>query len=122
MSDRLSSPSPFVSGLTCRCPRCGKGRLFSGFLQVAPRCEACGLDFAFADSGDGPAIFVIFVVAPVVIVLAFIFEALVHPAPYVHLIVWIPVTILLSLALLRPFKGTLVALQYRHDAREGRLQ
>jgi uncharacterized protein (DUF983 family) len=122
MSDRLSSPSPFVSGLTCRCPRCGKGRLFSGFLQVAPRCEACGLDFAFADSGDGPAIFVIFVVAPVVIVLAFIFEALVHPAPYVHLIVWIPVTILLSLALLRPFKATLVALQYRHDAREGRLQ
>jgi uncharacterized protein (DUF983 family) len=122
MSDRPSSPSPFVSGLTCRCPRCGKGRLFSGFLQVAPRCEACGLDFAFADSGDGPAIFVIFVVAPVVIVLAFIFEALVHPAPYVHLIVWIPVTILLSLALLRPFKGTLVALQYRHDAREGRLQ
>src|SRR6185437_4699109 len=105
MSDRLSSPSPFVSGLTCRCPRCGKGRLFSGFLQVAPRCEACGLDFAFADSGDGPAIFVIFVVAPVVIVLAFIFEALVHPAPYVHLIVWIPVTILLSLALLRPFKA-----------------
>ena len=122
MSDRLSSPSPFVSGLTCRCPRCGKGRLFSGFLQVAPRCEACGLDFAFADSGDGPEIFVIFVVAPVVIVLAFIFEALVHPAPYVHLIVWIPVTILLSLALLRPFKATLVALQYRHDAREGRLQ
>ena len=122
MSDRLSSPSPFVSGLTCRCPRCGKVRLFSGFLQVAPRCEACGLDFAFADSGDGPAIFVIFVVAPVVIVLAFIFEALVHPAPYVHLIVWIPVTILLSLALLRPFKATLVALQYRHDAREGRLQ
>jgi uncharacterized protein (DUF983 family) len=122
MSDRPSSPSPFVSGLTCRCPRCGKGRLFSGFLQVAPRCEACGLDFAFADSGDGPAIFVIFVVAPVVIVLAFIFEALVHPAPYVHLIVWIPVTILLSLALLRPFKATLVALQYRHDAREGRLQ
>ena len=122
MSDRLSSPSPFVRGLTCRCPRCGKGRLFSGFLQVAPRCEACGLDFAFADSGDGPAIFVIFVVAPVVIVLAFIFEALVHPAPYVHLIVWIPVTILLSLALLRPFKATLVALQYRHDAREGRLQ
>jgi uncharacterized protein (DUF983 family) len=121
MSDRPPSPSPFVSGLSCRCPRCGKGRLFSGFLQVAPRCAACGLDFSFADSGDGPAIFVIFVVAPVVIVLAFIFEALVHPAPYVHLIVWIPVTLLLSLALLRPFKAVLVALQYRHDAREGRL-
>ena len=108
--------SPFVAGLTCRCPRCGEGRLFSGFLKVAPRCAVCGLDFAFADSGDGPAVFVIFVVAPVVVILAFIVDALFHPAPWMHLLIWIPVTILLTLALLRPFKATLLALQYQRGA------
>ncbi len=114
--------SPFAAGFACRCPRCGKGRLFAGYLKVAPRCANCGLDFAFADSGDGPAIFVIFVVAPVVIILAVIFEALFHPAPYVHLIIWLPVTVILCLALLRPFKATMVALQYARNAGEGRLQ
>jgi uncharacterized protein (DUF983 family) len=117
----VSQPSPFVAGLTCRCPRCGRGKLFAGFLNVAPACAACGLDYGFADSGDGPAVFVIFVVAPIVVVLALILEAVAHPAPYVHLIVWLPVTVILSLALLRPFKATLLALQYRHNVREGGL-
>ncbi len=124
MSEPASPPpalSPFAAGLACRCPRCGKGRLFAGFLALAPACTECGLDYAFADSGDGPAVFVIFVVAPIVVVLAVILEALVHPAPYVHLIVWIPVTIILCLALLRPVKATMVALQYRRYAREWRL-
>jgi uncharacterized protein (DUF983 family) len=117
----VSRPSPFGAGLTCRCPRCGRGKLFAGFLNVAPACAACGLDYGFADSGDGPAVFVIFVVAPIVVVLALILEAVAHPAPYVHLIVWLPVTVILSLALLRPFKATLLALQYRHNVREGGL-
>jgi uncharacterized protein (DUF983 family) len=115
-------PSPFVTGLTCRCPRCGKGRLFSGFLKVAPRCEVCGLDLGFADSGDGPAVFVIFAVAPLVIILAFIVEALFHPPPFVHLLVAIPAILILSLLFLRPFKATLIALQYRRNAGEGRLE
>jgi uncharacterized protein (DUF983 family) len=117
----LSAPSPFLAGLACRCPRCGRGKLFSGFLSVAPACAACELSYGFADSGDGPAVFVIFVVAPIVVVLALILEAVAHPAPYVHLIVWLPVTVILSLALLRPFKATLLALQYRHNVREGGL-
>ena len=120
--DAPRSVSPFAAGIACRCPRCGKGRLFSGFLALVPRCEVCGLDFAFANSGDGPAVFVIFAVAPIVVVLAFILESLVHPAPYVHLIVWLPVTVILCLALLRPFKATMVALQYRNAAGEGRLE
>jgi len=111
--------SPFVAGITCRCPRCGKGRLFQGFLKVVPRCESCGLDLKFADSGDGPAIFIIFAVSPIIMILAFVTEALFHPAPYVHLLLWIPATLILCLALLRPFKATMVALQYRHDAHEG---
>jgi uncharacterized protein (DUF983 family) len=115
----LVQPSPILTGLKCRCPRCGKGKLFSGYLKLAPTCSTCGLDLKFADSGDGPAIFVIFLVAPVIILLALFVGATFNPAPYVHLILWIPTTLILSLALLPPFKGVLVALQYRHDAHEG---
>jgi len=114
--------SPFFTGMLCRCPRCGRAPLFQGFLSVRRACKVCGLDFAFANSGDGPAVFVIFAVSPIVILLAVILEALVHPAPYVHLLVWIPVTIILCLALLRPFKATMIALQYRNAAGEGRLE
>src|SRR5690349_23500682 len=108
--------SPFAAGIACRCPRCGKGRLFAGFLKVAPRCEVCGLDLSFADSGDGPAVFVIFAVAPIVVILAFIAEALFHPAPWMHLVLWIPTIIVLSLWFLRPFKATMIALQYQRQA------
>lgn len=114
MADALVSP--FAAGLACRCPRCGEGRLFAGFLKVAPRCDVCELDFRFADSGDGPAVFVIFAVAPIVVILAFIVEALWHPAPWMHLALWIPAVIVLTLILLRPFKATMIALQYQRGA------
>jgi uncharacterized protein (DUF983 family) len=114
MSDSLVSP--FSAGLRCVCPRCGEGALFSGFLKVAPVCESCGLDLKFADSGDGPAVFVIFAVAPIVMILAFIVEALFHPAPWMHLVIWIPTIIVLSLWFLRPFKATMIALQYQRQA------
>jgi uncharacterized protein (DUF983 family) len=115
-----SSQNPFLTGLRCRCPRCGKGKLFAGFLALAPSCPACGLDYAFASSGDGPAVFIIFVVGFIVIGLAATVEALFHPAPFIHLLIWIPAVIVLSLALIRPFKATMIALQFRHDAAEGR--
>ena len=111
--------SAIVTGLLCRCPRCGQGKLFKGYLKVAESCTVCGLDLKFADSGDGPAIFVIFLVSPIIIILALIVGAVFNPPPYVHLMLWIPATIVLSLALLPPFKGVLVTLQYRHDAHEG---
>jgi uncharacterized protein (DUF983 family) len=114
--------SPFRTGLTCRCPRCGKGKLFAGYLTVAPGCTECGLDYAFVDSGDGPAVFIILVVGIIVVGLAAVTEALLHPAPYVHLLLWIPATIILSLALLRPFKATMIALQFHHRAEQGRPQ
>ncbi len=114
MADSLVSP--FAAGLACKCPRCGEGDLFSGFLKVAPRCESCDLDFKFAESGDGPAVFVIFAVAPIVMLLAFIVEALFHPAPWMHLVLWIPTIIVLSLLFLRPFKATMIALQYQRGA------
>lgn len=114
MSDSLVSP--FSAGLRCVCPRCGEGDLFVGYLKVAPVCQSCGLELKFADSGDGPAIFVIFAVAPIVIILAFIVEALFHPAPWMHLVLWIPTIVLLSLWFLRPFKATMIALQYQRQA------
>ena len=51
-----------MRGIACKCPRCGKGKLYSGFLTLRPRCEACGLDYAFIDAGDGPAVFIIMIV------------------------------------------------------------
>ena len=116
----MSQPNPILTGLLCRCPRCGQGRLFAGYLSLAKNCDNCGLDLAFADSGDGPAVFVIFLVAPLVIILALVLGAVVSIPPWMHLMIWIPVTLLLSLALLPPFKGVLVNLQFRNDAHEGR--
>lgn len=115
----MSQPSPILAGLACRCPRCGKGRLFTGYLQLGPSCPQCGLDYGFADSGDGPAVFVIFLVAPLVVLLALVVGAAFPIPPWLHLVIWIPVTLILCLALLPPFKGVLVNLQYRHDAHEG---
>ena len=54
MSDSLVSP--FSAGMRGRCPRCGEGDLYAGFLKVHSQCESCGLDLKFADSGDGPAV------------------------------------------------------------------
>jgi uncharacterized protein (DUF983 family) len=115
----MTNQNPFITGLRCRCPRCGKGKLFAGFLTLSPSCTVCGLDYAFANSGDGPAVFIIFVVGFIVIGLAAVTEALFHPAPFIHLLLWIPTVIVLSLVLLRPFKATMIALQFRHDAAEG---
>jgi uncharacterized protein (DUF983 family) len=117
----VSKPSPLVAGAACRCPRCGKGRLFQGFLTLRPRCEACGLDFNFADAGDGPAVFVILFAGLVVVGLALVVEFLYAPPFWLHALLWGPLILLVTLGPLRPFKGVLIALQYHHDAAEGRL-
>lgn len=115
-----SNPSPFVTGLKCRCPRCGEGHLFRGFLSLGSRCESCGLPYDFADAGDGPAVFIIFIVGFIVVGLALMVDVMFAPPLWVHLVLWIPATIGLALLLLRPFKATMIALQYHHDAREGK--
>ena len=117
----LPETSPYAAGLRCRCPRCGEGRLFTGFLTLAPRCERCGLDFGFADAGDGPAVFVILIAGFVVVVLAVMVEFLWRPPYWVHAVLWIPAILAVTLGLLRPLKGTLIALQYFHKAAEGRI-
>ena len=116
MSGRKEYPriSPFRAGLMARCPRCGEGALFSGYLTIAPRCEACKLDYGFADSGDGPAIFIILIAGFIIVAAALIVEVLYQPPYWLHAVLWLPLTGVLCLGFLRPFKATLVALQYRH--------
>lgn len=117
----MTEPSPFSAGIRGRCPHCGEGRLFEGYLQIAPECETCGTDFRMEDAGDGPAVFIIFLVGAIVVPLALFLQLGLAPPIWVHLIIWIPVVIGLSLFFLRPFKGVMFALQYRHGAREARL-
>ena len=95
--------------------------MFSSFLTIAPRCKSCKLDFGFADSGDGPAIFIILIAGLIIMVAVVIVEILYQPSYWVHAPLWLPPTAILCLGMLRPFKATLVALQYRHKAEEGRL-
>jgi uncharacterized protein (DUF983 family) len=111
---------PIVAGLKGRCPRCGEGRLFASFLTVAEECDVCGLDFSFADAGDGPAVFVILIVGFIVVGLALWLEVTSGPPLWLHLLLWIPLTLLLSLGSLRLIKGVLITLQYRNKAEEGR--
>jgi uncharacterized protein (DUF983 family) len=114
--------SPLIAGLTCRCPRCGQGRLFNGFLAIPPRCEVCGLDYSFIDAGDGPAVFIIFFAGFVVVGAALLVEVAYQPPFWVHALLWGPLILLTTLGPLRPMKGVLIALQYHHKAAEGRLE
>ena len=109
------------SGLLCRCPRCGRGRLFNGYLKIAAHCSVCGLDYGFADAGDGPAVFVILIAGAIIAAAAAFVEINFHPPYWMHALIWLPVTVGLCLALLPPFKATLFALQYRNSAGEGRV-
>jgi uncharacterized protein (DUF983 family) len=118
----LYPPQPVVStGFAGRCPRCGEGRLFDGFLHVAPRCANCGLDFSFADSGDGPAVFIMMIVGFIVVGLALFVEFTFHPPLWLHALIWIPLVLGLSIGLLRPLKGLMIAQQYRHRAELGQI-
>ena len=108
-------------GVTGCCPSCGKGRLFDGFLSVAKRCEACDLDLAFADAGDGPAVFVILIVGFLIVGAALLVEVSYEPPLWMHAVLWLPLMLVLALGLLRILKAGLVALQFRNDARQGRL-
>lgn len=109
------------AGLIGRCPHCGKGRLFDGYLTLRPACASCGLDYSFADSGDGPAAFVILIIGFIVVGLALWMEVTRNPPLWVHFLLWVPLVIVLSLLALRAIKGLLVVFQYRNRAAEGRL-
>jgi len=116
----MAGVNPVLAGVLCRCPNCGEGPLFEGFLKVSPRCEACGYDLSAADSGDGPAVFIILVVGFIACFGILITEVSLQPPIWVLLATWLPIAAVLSLALMRPFKGVMLAMQFHNKASEHR--
>lgn len=114
--------SALSAGLRCRCPNCGEGRLYRGFLTFKERCDACEADLTIADAGDGPAFFVMFAALILIVPSAMFFEFAFRPPGWVHILIWPPITIAFSLFFLRPVKALLFALQWKHKAGEGRVQ
>lgn len=103
-------------GMRGRCPRCGQGRLFVGLLTVAAECPVCHLNLEGHDAGDGPAVFGIFILGFLIVGLAIVVEYLYAPPLWLHALIWGPLTLILSIALLRPLKGMTIAAQYRFRA------
>jgi uncharacterized protein (DUF983 family) len=112
----VAGVNPLLAGLAGRCPNCGEGALFRGFLTVAERCDACGYDLSRADSGDGPAVFVILIGGFIVAFAALFTEIAYRPPVWVHLVVFLPLTVVVCMGLLRPMKGVLLAAQFANRA------
>ncbi|MFY7852996.1 DUF983 domain-containing protein [Brevundimonas sp.] len=106
--------------MLCRCPKCGKGRLFAGFLKVVDRCSVCGLDFTRLNTGDGAAIFVMQIAGGLVVFTALFVEIALSPPMWVHLAIFLPLVLVLSLGLMRPGKGVMIALQMKNQAGEAK--
>lgn len=123
MTDKPLSLSitPVSRGLRGRCPRCGEGKLFQGFLNLRGKCDSCGLDYGFADAGDGPAVFVILLAGGLVVFAALMTEIVYQPPFWLHAVLWGPLILVVTLLPLRWIKGLLIALQYHHKAAPGRL-
>ena len=115
MSKAPHPPVPALrAGLLCRCPKCGRGPLYSGYLQVADQCGACGFELRKHDTGDGPAVFVVLIVGAVIVALAIWIELAYQPPYWVHAVIWVPAILGGCLGALRPAKAILIALQYKH--------
>ncbi len=112
---------PVSSGLKGHCPRCGQGKLFDGFIKLKPACSNCELDYGFADSGDGPVVFVILIVGFIVVGSALWMEVNVNPPLWLHFLLWIPLATVLTLVTMRMLKGVLINLQFRNNARSGEI-
>lgn len=107
--------------LAARCPRCDQAPLFAGRVRFAPHCRACGLDFAAFNVGDGPAAFLILLVGGLVTMLALMLQLAASPPFWLHILLWVPISTGLVLICLRGSKAALLILEYRHQAREGRI-
>lgn len=114
--------SPYAAGLGCKCPRCGEGALYKSYLGLNDRCASCGLDYSKADPGDGPAVFVSFIVGFLAVAIAFVARFVFYASIALAFVIAGGAAIILILALLRPLKATLIALQYRHKAEPGRIE
>ncbi len=107
------------AGIAGKCPRCGRGKLFTGYRTVAEVCQSCGLSFRFADSGDGAAWFVMLIAGAIAVGLALWVELTWQPSYSVHALIAVPAAVILPLVLLRPVKGILLCQQYKTKAAPG---
>jgi uncharacterized protein (DUF983 family) len=105
--------SPLRAGLLCRCPNCGQGRLYSGYLKIVEACATCGLALRKHDAGDGPAVFVVLVVGGIIVGLAMWVELSYQPPYWVHGVIWLPAILGGCLGALRPAKALMIALQFK---------
>lgn len=121
-TDKPASPAVLGAALRGNCPRCGAAALFDGPVRFADRCRACALDYTQFNVGDGPAAFLTLIVGGVLMALAITLELSLHPPFWVHLLLWVPLTLAAVVACLRLAKGALITLEYRNQAREGRLR
>ena len=112
--------SPVSAGLKAVCPRCGRGKLFAGYLDLARSCSSCGLSYDFADAGDGAAWFVMLVAGVLAVGSTLFVEVTWQPSYWVHAMVAVPLAVGVPLLLLRPIKAMLIAQQYKTRAAEGR--
>jgi uncharacterized protein (DUF983 family) len=99
-------------GFRGRCPRCGEGKLFRAFLKVDNSCSVCGLDFTPHRADDLPAYLVIIIVGHIVVPTALIIETDYSPPVWLQMAIYLPITLIASLALLQPVKGAVVGLQW----------
>jgi uncharacterized protein (DUF983 family) len=104
----------FVLGLRGRCPNCAQGKMFRAFLKVVNKCSICGQELRHHRADDAPAYFVILIVGHIVVALALAIETAFRPAYWIQFVVWFPVTLALSLSLLQPVKGAIVAVQWNY--------
>lgn len=121
MPDTRYTPTdnPILTGIMGRCPQCQRGKLFDGFLKLAPRCEVCGLDYSFADPADGPAFFAMTFGCVPPLAFAVWLQATFDPPVWIHAVTTMPLLVLCCVAVLRPLKGWLVCSQYFHRAEQG---
>src|SRR5215469_8508259 len=120
-STQTTLTETILRGIACKCPRCGTGKLYAGFLTLKHKCEVCGLDYAFIDSGDGPAVFIILIAGAIVVTAALIVEVKYQPPFWLHAVLWLPLILATTLWPLRAMKSLLIALQFHHKAAPGQL-
>ncbi|WP_414711367.1 DUF983 domain-containing protein [Sphingomonas sp. UBA978] len=120
-SPGAAMPSIVQAGLRGLCPRCGRPTLFAKAIKFADRCPSCGLDFTQFNVGDGPAAFLTLILGTLVVAGAITLELTLHPPLWLHMLIWIPVTLAGVVWSLRIAKGALMSAEYRNAAREGRI-
>ncbi len=118
----MGQPGLFAAALFGLCPECGEKSLFASVSRFSDKCTKCGLDYGSYNVGDGPAAFLTMGIGAIIIILAIMLDIAVRPPFWVHVIIWVPVTAVLTILSLRMAKGMLLVTEHRRGAQEGRAE